>query len=136
MDSRKVPCINIYLFLLKMAYILCMIFTSHSEVYVHKFGSQFDPHKHLFLGVQMSMVLSYLQIDAILKWLHVNMVNRDNECSGLLLCNHLVLNSQPSLTWGPFRNHYNGRIWRHPDFIIFWRGVHILQIFQGSGRRF
>ncbi len=48
----------------------------------------------------MRIVLSYLQIDAMLKWLHVNMVNRDNEGSGLLLCNHLVLNSQPSLTWG------------------------------------
>ncbi len=33
-----------------------------------------------------------------------------------LLCNHLVLNSQPSLTWGPFRNHFMGR---HPDFVIF-----------------
>ncbi len=37
----------------------------------------------------------------MLIWLHVNMVNRDNECSGLLLCNHLVLNSQPFLTWEP-----------------------------------
>ncbi len=48
----------------------------------------------------MRIVLSYLQIDAMLKWLHVNMVNRDNECSGRLLCNHLG---------------------RQPDFVIFWR---------------
>ncbi len=67
----------------------------------------------------MRIVLLYLQIDAMLKWLHVNMVNRVNECSGLLLCNHLVLNSQSFLTWGPFRNHFYGR---HPDFVIFWRG--------------
>ncbi len=67
----------------------------------------------------MRIVLSYLQIDSMLKWLHVNMVNRDNECSGLLLCSHLVLNSQPSLTWGPFRNHLMGR---HPYFVIFWKG--------------
>ncbi len=64
----------------------------------------------------MRIVVSYLQIDAMLKWLHVN---RDNECGDLLLCNHLVFNSQPSLTWGPFRNHFMGR---HPDFVIFWRG--------------
>ncbi len=57
-----------------------------------------------------------MQIDAMLKWLHVN---RDNECSGVLLCNHLVLNYQPSLTWVPFRNHFEGS---HPDFVIFWRG--------------
>ncbi len=63
----------------------------------------------------MKIVLSYLQIDAMLKWLH----DRDNECSGMLLCNHLALNSQPSLTWGPFKNHFLGM---HPILLFFGEG--------------
>ncbi len=36
-------------------------------------------------------IFAYLQIDVMLKQLHNN---RDSECSGLLLCNHLNLHSQ------------------------------------------
>ncbi len=52
-------------------------------------------------------------------WTHVSM---DSECS--VVCCYVITSSsysQPSLIWGPFRNHYQGMLWRHPDFVIFWR---------------
>ncbi len=40
-------------------------------------------------SIQMGIVFPYLQIDAMLKQLHIN---RDCKCSGLLICNQLSVN--------------------------------------------
>ncbi len=64
----------------------------------------------------MRIVVSCLQIDAMLKWLHVN---RDNECGGLLLCNH-----QSSIISHPLLG--------DPSEIISRGGIQILLFFGGG----
>ncbi len=95
MDFRKVPRI-ICLFLLKMHYILHMIFISHSEVYVHNLFHNLIHISNSFWSVQIRIYFSNLQIDAMQKWLYIH--RRDSECSGLLWYNHLNLHSQSSPT--------------------------------------
>ncbi len=66
----------------------------------------------------MGIVFLYLQIDAILKQLHIN---RDCKCSGLLICNQLSVNiciilrdlSIINPGWG-------GGLWGHAEFAILW----------------
>ncbi len=81
--------------------------------------------------MQIRIAFSYLQIDAILKWLYINI---GSACSGLLLCNHFdfPISVIPYLPLGdPSEIITRGRLWRHPHFLIILRGIQILQIFQG-----
>ncbi len=61
----------------------------------------------------------YLQIDAILKQLDIN---RDSECSGLLLCN-LHYQSTSSILLrdlSEITTVGGGVLWRHQEFAIRW----------------
>ncbi len=85
-DFKKVPSIIVFNFYSK-CHTSCVLFLSHilKFMYIY-FVPQFDLHKHIFLECVNQNSFSYLQIDAMLKQLHIN---GDSECSGLLLCNHL-----------------------------------------------
>ncbi len=121
MDLRKVPCINIFYFYSK-CHTSYIWFFHHILKFIHIwFVLQFDPHKQHFCGVQIRINFSYLQIDAMLKQLHIN---RGSGCSGLLLCNHLDLPISiiPYLPLGTLQTSLQGEALEAPTLLFFGEG--------------
>ncbi len=120
MDLRKVPCINIFISTQNTISPMYDVFIIFWSIYTYNWFHNLIRISNSFCDVQIRVDLSYLQIDAMLKWLYIN---RGSECSGLLWCNTLTSLSQPSTTCY-LRTLQKLLLWETletPTFCQFWR---------------